>query len=116
VSGRQTKQDAAESGGKERATMNTLADVQNEIVFLAATMKSIATQQYEYGVRERAKHGKAITDEVAHFAVRRGIIAAISRRWGWEVESLRLVCADILEDANDHETAAELRSKAKAGR
>lgn len=95
-------------------TMKTLAEVKAEIANLAQAMEDRAVAQYNYSIKENIPRGILKPEEVGDNAVRTGIVAALTQKHEWDISLLQELCADILEDANDHETAAELRAKAQA--
>lgn len=94
--------------------MKTLAEVKAEIANLAIVMGEGAVAQYKYSIKENIPRGILKPEEVGDNAVRTGIVAALAQKHEWSISSLLELCADIMEDANDHETAAELRAKAQA--
>lgn len=94
--------------------MKTLAEVKAEIANLAMVMEERAVVQYRHSIKENIPRGILKPEEVGDNAVRTGIVAALTQKHEWDIPVLLGLCADILEDANDHETAAELRAKAQA--
>jgi len=79
---------------------------------LAQSINAKAAAQYEYSVEENIPRGILKEDEVGDHAIQHGIVTALTARAEWEIPVLLELCADIMEDVNDHETAAELRAKA----
>jgi len=86
--------------------------VQGEIAELAASVENKALSQYQYSVKENVLRGILKEEEVADHAFRTALVAALTQKYDWVVADLLRLCADIMEDANDHDTAAELRAKA----
>jgi hypothetical protein len=92
--------------------MKKLNDVKNEIAELAASIDEKASSQYEYSVKENVHQGILKEEEVADHAFRAGLVSALTQKHDWIISDLLRLCADIMEDADDHDTAAELREKA----
>lgn len=84
-------------------------EVKEQVEKLCLSIGKRVMEQYDYNVETNVPAGRLSEEEAAPNAMRSGLVGAITEMCKWSVGEATDLCADIMEDVNDSETAAYLR-------
>jgi hypothetical protein len=83
------------------------------IAAILAKISERMNAQLAYNLLTNIPCGVDLDGAPIEHAVRSGLVSAIGADIGWDVEAARTIAAEILQDVNDHDTAAKLFALAK---
>jgi hypothetical protein len=89
-----------------------LGETLKRIAVLTADVNAAATGQALHDALTNRPHGienGSIGKDDAERAFTSGVISILSAMVEWDIDAARRIAADLLEDVNDHDRAAEIR-------